>query len=95
VTADGASEMAGVDKLLARLRNNPRNVTFDDLDRALNGAGYELVRVTGSHHIYRRTDRRGVPITVRRPSHGPVAPGAVRDVLACLDAGADAHRAES
>jgi predicted RNA binding protein YcfA (HicA-like mRNA interferase family) len=40
-------------KLLARLRAGDHgNVRFRDLQRLLDVCGFELDRVTGSHHIY-------------------------------------------
>lgn len=41
------------DKLVNKIRNNPNNVSFADLKTALEGLGFPLVRVTGSHHMYR------------------------------------------
>jgi predicted RNA binding protein YcfA (HicA-like mRNA interferase family) len=42
-------------KLLERLKNNPRGATFDDIRRLLSQEGFELDRVTGSHHIFKRS----------------------------------------
>ena len=42
-------------KLLERLRNNPTNVTFDDLRTLLLREGFTLDRVTGSHHIFKKS----------------------------------------
>ena len=42
-------------KLLARLKNNPKNATFDDIRTLLSQEGFELDRVTGSHHIFKRS----------------------------------------
>ena len=42
-------------KLLAHLKNNPRGATFDDIRTLLSQEGFELDRVTGSHHIFKRS----------------------------------------
>jgi len=42
-------------KLLERLKNNPQGATFDDIRRLLSQEGFELDRVTGSHHIFKRS----------------------------------------
>lgn len=70
------------DKLLERLRNNPNNVSFADLESLLVQHGYTLARSAGSHFIYQRM---GCPsITVTR--HGDQArPAAVREALRVLD----------
>ena len=36
-------------KLLARMRNNPRNVRFSDLVLLVEAAGFEFKRQVGSH----------------------------------------------
>lgn len=42
-------------KLLTRLKNNPSGATFDDIRRLLSEEGFHLCRVTGSHHIFKKT----------------------------------------
>lgn len=70
------------DKLIERLRQRPKGVTLDELDRVLRMFGFELVRISGSHHIYRRPG--SPPITVTR--HGAhVHSEAVREVLRIVD----------
>jgi predicted RNA binding protein YcfA (HicA-like mRNA interferase family) len=41
-------------KLIERLKNNPKGATFDDIRRLLLQEGFELDRVAGSHHIFKR-----------------------------------------
>jgi predicted RNA binding protein YcfA (HicA-like mRNA interferase family) len=41
-------------KLIERLRNNPKGATFDDIRRLLLQEGFDLDRVAGSHHIFKR-----------------------------------------
>ena len=54
-------------KLLEHLTNNPKNATFDDLRALLFYEGFELERVTGSHHIFKRGDVRFViPVHANR-----------------------------
>jgi predicted RNA binding protein YcfA (HicA-like mRNA interferase family) len=45
--------MTKIDKLLARIRNNPKNVTFDDLRKVLEAYGFELRRSEGSHRMFK------------------------------------------
>ncbi len=71
------------DKLLAKIRSHPKNVRFDDLQTLLAYYGYQLVRVSGSHHRYQR--QGSPPITISR--HGAhVHSAAVEEVLGILDA---------
>jgi predicted RNA binding protein YcfA (HicA-like mRNA interferase family) len=43
-------------KLLERLKNSPTGVTFDDIRTLLLREGFRLDRVTGSHHIFKKSD---------------------------------------
>jgi len=70
------------DKLLAKIRSHPKAVRFDDLQMLLAYYGYQLVRVSGSHHRYQR--QGSPPITISR--HGAhVHSAAVEEVLRILD----------
>jgi predicted RNA binding protein YcfA (HicA-like mRNA interferase family) len=42
-------------KLLERLKNNPNNATFADIRTLLLREGFSLDRVTGSHHIFKKS----------------------------------------
>jgi predicted RNA binding protein YcfA (HicA-like mRNA interferase family) len=52
-------------KLLERLKNNPRGATFDDIRTLLSQEGFALDRITGSHHIFKKSG-----ITFVIPVHG-------------------------
>lgn len=70
------------DKLLARIRGHPKQVRFDDLQTLLGHYGYQLSRVSGSHHRYQR--QGSPPVTIAR--HGAyVHSAAVEEVLRILD----------
>jgi predicted RNA binding protein YcfA (HicA-like mRNA interferase family) len=44
------------DKLLELLKNSPNNVTFGDIRKLLELEGFDLDRITGSHHIFKRDE---------------------------------------
>ena len=70
------------DKLLAKIRSHSKNVRFDDMQTLLGYFGYQLVRVSGSHHRYQR--QGSPPVTISR--HGAhVHSAAVEEVLRILD----------
>ncbi len=46
--------MSKREKLLVKIRNNPKEVRFEDLHKVLEWHGFELKRVKGSHHSYVR-----------------------------------------
>ena len=64
--------MSKSDKLLQRIRNNPKNVSFSELEKLLFYYGFELRRSRGSHHIYAHTERKELTITIpfKRPHVG-------------------------
>ena len=43
------------EKLLDKLRNSPKNVTFADVRKLLLQEGFSLERITGSHHVLKET----------------------------------------
>ncbi len=40
-------------KLFERIKANPKDVTFADIRKLLLQEGFELDRITGSHHIFK------------------------------------------
>jgi predicted RNA binding protein YcfA (HicA-like mRNA interferase family) len=48
--------MSKKDKLLEILKNSPNNVTFGDIRKLLELEGFDLDRITGSHHIFKRDE---------------------------------------
>ena len=58
--------MTKKEKLLARIRNNPKNVRFEELEGLILNHGYEKVGTKGSHNVYAKDN---MVITVVRP-HG-------------------------
>ncbi len=48
--------MSKKDKLLELLKNSPNNVTFGDIRKLLELEGFNLDRITGSHHIFKRNE---------------------------------------
>lgn len=47
--------MSKREKLRDRLKNNPKNATFSDIQILLEQAGFVLDRITGSHHIFTKS----------------------------------------
>lgn len=69
--------MSRRDKLLAKIKNNPRAVRFEELTKLLEWYGYELARIRGSHHLFLRGADR--VLIARQIPH--MDPGAVEEVL--------------
>ena len=60
-----------------RLNHMPSETPFRDVEKLLNQAGYELVRINGSHHVFTKAGRQPVSIPVHR---GKVNPFYVRQI---------------
>lgn len=76
--------MTQIEKLIQRIKNNPKNVRFSELERVVLQAGFRLERVGGSHHVYVKGN---TVLTIVKP-HGRrklCHPQDVRDVLNFLE----------
>lgn len=68
-------------KLLERIRQNSKNVRFDEIETILTGLGFAM-RVKGSHHTFTYQQWR-ITIPYRTPF---VLPVYVKELLALLEA---------
>lgn len=75
--------MNKAEKLLGKVRKNPRNVSFAELEQLLLAHGFEFRRSRGSHHIYTHGQRADIRITVpfKRPHVGEVYVKQVIDLI--------------
>ncbi|RIK37463.1 MAG: toxin HicA [Chloroflexi bacterium] len=73
--------MAKRDKLLERLRRNPHNVRFEEVDTILLGLGFSKRQTGTSHAVYTLGARR-ITVPFRKPFIKAVY---VKQLLALLD----------
>jgi predicted RNA binding protein YcfA (HicA-like mRNA interferase family) len=59
--------------------------------KALEGAGFTVERITGSHHVMQHPDGRAVPVPVHAGRDMPK--GALRNILAIIGMTPDEFRA--
>lgn len=90
--------MAKRDKLLKRIRNNPKQVSFRDLRRLLESFGFELDHVTGSHYIFLGNVAKE-PVRISIPfKRGTLREVYVKDVLTLIEQiemqGEDPHESD-
>ncbi len=76
--------MAQIEKLVKRLRNNPKNVKFTDLVKVCNHYFGEPRQQGTSHCIY-KTPWTGDPRVNIQEKNGKGKPYQVRQVLAAID----------
>jgi ycfA family protein len=69
--------MPGIEKLINRLKTNPKSASFEDLDKILVSLGYERRNSGGSHFVYRM---KGAP-TQTLPRQKPMKICYVKDTL--------------
>lgn len=60
--------MSKIKKLYQKIRNNPKAVSFKDLDKLLILAGFEVrqARSGSSHHIYKKNNKC-ISVPYKRP----------------------------
>ena len=75
--------MSKVGKQFAEIQNNPWNVHFRVLKRVVLAFGFELKRISGSHHIYQRPGIRE-PLNLQN-IRGKAKPYQVRQFLALVE----------
>ncbi|MBR2518163.1 MAG: hypothetical protein IKE46_00020 [Selenomonadaceae bacterium] len=75
--------MSKLEKLLQRIRNNPKTVRFEELDKILTRQEYERTQPRGgsSHYVYKKPGNRTLTIPRQTPY---VNECYVRDVLEAL-----------
>jgi predicted RNA binding protein YcfA (HicA-like mRNA interferase family) len=71
-------------KRLERIRQNPKNVSFEDLRKLLEDYGFVLERSSGSHHSF-KVEINGEYTLFVVPYRRPVKPNYVRDALKLID----------
>ena len=59
--------MSRKDKLLFSIKNNPKNVNFEDLKKLLEDKGYKAENTGGSHWVFRKKDCESITIPYKRP----------------------------
>jgi len=57
----------GIEKDLARMKQNPRGVRFKELERVILASGFKRVNIRGSHYVYKRREKI---LTVVKPHGG-------------------------
>jgi predicted RNA binding protein YcfA (HicA-like mRNA interferase family) len=83
----GAWAMTKRDKRIAKMRQNPKNVTFDEVDVLLLSLGFRK-RQKGSHAVYTLGASYSLTIPFRKPF---VLPIYVLEILRLYDALSDAE----
>ena len=80
--------MSKKDKALDRIRNNPKNVRFEELQRILESLGFELRHRSGSHAVF-ILGKYVLNIPYRRPFlkvvYVQVALAAIEEILTSSD----------
>jgi predicted RNA binding protein YcfA (HicA-like mRNA interferase family) len=72
------------EKRLQRARNNPKNVSFQDLCSILQDHGCEIKSGKGSHHVA-RLPGTSKKLTFPKPTRGPMKPVYVEMALGLID----------
>ncbi|MBN6743127.1 hypothetical protein JKG47_22135 [Acidithiobacillus sp. MC6.1] len=79
---DTTNTMSAHEKMLSRMRNNPRDWRIGELMAVANRLGMECRNEGGSHHVF---SFPGVDDDVCVPAHRPIKPVYVRQFVALVD----------
>lgn len=77
--------MSRRDKLIAKLRNSPRNIRFGEVDALLRHEGFMLFNRRGSHCFYHHADGRFITIVSPHGNRNTCHPEDIRKLLEVLD----------
>lgn len=72
--------MSKKDKLIQAMKNNPKNIPFEDIRKVLEDAGYVCHNSGGSHFVFRKENAASIVI----PYHKPIKAIYVKHVLEIL-----------
>ena len=59
--------MSKYDKLLNKLKNNPKNVDFKIIRKLLEDNGYNAINTGGSHWVFRKEGYSSITIPHKKP----------------------------
>lgn len=74
--------MTALDKLVRRMRNNPRDWRIEDIEKVAEHYGFRCRKTSGSHVTFSHAALEDI-LTV--PAHKPVKPVYVRKLLTMMD----------
>ncbi|MDD2828511.1 MAG: type II toxin-antitoxin system HicA family toxin [Sulfuricurvum sp.] len=72
--------MSKKDKLIKAMKNNPKNILFEDIKKLLEDYGYVCHNSGGSHFVFRKENTTTIVI----PYHKPIKAIYVKHVLEIL-----------
>lgn len=73
--------MSQKEKLLEAMKNNPKNISFNDIKKLLEDNGYEAHNNGSSHFVFRKDGYGHIVI----PYHKPIKAIYVKQVLEILE----------
>lgn len=59
--------MSKIEKLIEKIKENPKHVHFEDLIKALKNKGYDIINIKGSHYSFSNGEKT---MTIIRPHGG-------------------------
>ncbi len=59
--------MSKLDKLIQSMKNNPKDIDFEELKKLLERYGYEANNTGGSHWVFRKEGCNSITIPYKKP----------------------------
>ncbi len=77
--------MSKKEKRLLKIKNNPKGISFEEIDTLLTSFGFEARNTGGSHYVYTHQSLNSVQDYVTIPRHRPVKPIYIRKAIAAIE----------
>ncbi len=59
--------MSKYDKLISKMKNNPKNVSFEELEKILQNEEFKGVNTGEIHWVFRKDGHQSITIPYKRP----------------------------
>ena len=76
--------MSQIRKLLEAIRNNPKDVRFDDACRVAIHLGFAASSIRGSHHVFARSGERQ-QLNFQKDGNGRIKPYHAKQLIEMMD----------
>lgn len=73
--------MSKKEKLISKIKNNPKNVSFETLEKILTQDGWKCQSIRGSHHTFFKEGYKNIVLPLKKPMNEIY----VKEVLKALD----------
>lgn len=70
-----------IQKLYEKIKNNPKNVSFEEIDKLMEAGGFVRRTCKSSHNVYTHPDLHGIDDSINIPFKRPIKPFYIKRAL--------------